>query len=204
MTDYRSGAGLGARIKLARRQRGYRTTRELAAAIPSGKITAAILENIESGRKADISVSQLLNIARALGVPPSMLLAPVGYPSSPLDLPNLSNDFDGMTAAEFDCWLSATPTSSYRPRLAAERVDIDLLGALRELGTVQRQIDRLRIVQETQSTSEDSDLVSHNAEIRDRIEALEREAARLNGLLTSAGLSVMAPSTPDQREINDQ
>jgi len=41
-----------------------------------------------------------------------------------------------MTAAEFDCWLSATPSSSYRPKLAAERTDIDILNSLRELGTL--------------------------------------------------------------------
>ena len=194
MTDYRSEASVGARIKLARRQRGYRTTRELADAIPGGNVTAAILENIESGRKADISISQLLNIARGLGVPPSMLLAPIGSPDSGLDLPNLSQQFDGMTATQFDCWLSATPASSYKPKLAAERADIDVLNSLRELGTLRRELERLRIVLDVQSASGDSDLVSSNDDVRDRIESVTNEAVRVAGLLVSAGISERSDS----------
>lgn len=189
MADFRSEANVGARIKLARRERGYRTTRDLADAVPGGNITAAILENIESGRKADISVSQLLNIARALNVPPSYLLAPIGNPNSALDLPNLSADFDGMTAAEFDCWLSATPASSYRPRLAVERTDITILATLRELGSLRRELERLHIVLAVQSSSGDPDLVEGNAEIRRRIDRIEAEARRVAGLLTSGGLA---------------
>lgn len=179
---------------MARRQRGYRTTRELADAIPGGNVTAAILENIESGRKADISISQLLNIARGLGVPPSMLLAPMGTPNSELDLPNLSGHFDGMTAAEFDCWLSATPSSSYRPSLAAERTDTDVLGSLRELGTLRRELERLRIVLDVQSTSGDPDLVGGNGDVQDRINRVMHEAARVAGLLVSAGISAGSDS----------
>ncbi|WP_345763366.1 helix-turn-helix domain-containing protein [Diaminobutyricibacter sp. McL0608] len=189
MTDFRSETTLGSRIKLARRERGYRTTRELAEAIQGGNVTPAVLENIESGRKADISVSQLLNIAKALGVPPSMLLAPIGRPSSALDLPNLSDDFEDMTAAEFDCWLSATPASSYRPTLAAERVDVDILNSLRELGTLRREIERLRIVLAVQAASGDPDLVSANAEIEQRVEAVAREAARVSNLLATSGFA---------------
>ena len=189
MADYRSETHVGARIKLARRERGYRTTRDLAEAVPGGNITSAILENIESGRKADISVSQLLNIARALNVPPSYLLAPIGNPNSTLDLPNLSGDFDGMTAAEFDCWLSATPASSYRPRLAAERTDINILVTLRQLGTLRRELERLHIVLAVQSSSGDPDLVAGNAEVQQRIDGIEAEARRVAGLLTSGGLT---------------
>ncbi|WP_426518760.1 helix-turn-helix domain-containing protein [Diaminobutyricibacter sp. McL0618] len=192
MTDFRSEPSVGARIKLARRERGYRTTHDLADAMRGGKITSAILENIESGRKADISVSQLLNIARALDVPPSFLLAPIGSPNSTLDLPNLSDDFDGMSAAEFDCWLSATPASSYRPRLAAERADISILGTLRELGSLQRELKRLQIVLAAQSASGDPDLIDSNAETQTRIDRITEEAARLAGLLTSAGLTNVA------------
>lgn len=189
MTTLTTLDSVGARIKLARRQRGYRTTRELADAIPGGNVTAAILENIESGRKADISVSQLLNIARALGVPPSMLLASMSNPNSKLDLPNLSDAFDGMTAAEFDCWLSATPASSYRPSLAAERTDIDTLNTLRELGTLRRELERLHLVLQVQSASGDPDLVASNAEVLARIESITQEASRVSGLLATAGVS---------------
>lgn len=192
MVEYRSGDSIGTRIKAARRQRGYRTTRELAEAVPAGNVTPAVLENIESGRKADIHISQLLNIARALGVPPSMLLAPIGDPNGALDLPNLSDDFKGMTPAEFDSWLSATPASYYQPRLAAERVDIDILSSLRGLGTLLRELDRLRVVLDVQSASADPDLTGSNAEVQDRIDRTRRDVERVCGLLASAGLLGLA------------
>lgn len=190
MAGFRSETNIGARIKLARKERGFRTTRDLADAIPGGNITQAILENIESGRKADISVTQLLNIARGLGVPVSMLLAPMGTPDSELDLPNLSDDFTGMTAAEFDCWLSATPASSYRPRVAAERVDIDILTSLRELGSLRREIDRLRIVVETRKASRDRDLLETNHLVQKRLDRIAQDAASVASLLESAGLEL--------------
>lgn len=196
MADYRSEESIGARIKAARRQRGYRTTRDLADAIPGGKITAAILENIESGRKADLNVSQLLNIARALDVPPSILLAPIGKPDRAIDLPNLSDDFANMSAAEFDSWISATPASSYRPRLAAERVDIDLLGLSRELGTMRRELDRLQVVFDVQMNSADDDLVTANQAIGARIDATVAEIARLSALLESAGVDFSTAAVP--------
>jgi len=188
MTDFRAEATIGARIKLARRERGYRTTRELADAVPDGRITAAILENIESGRKADISVSQLLNIARALGVPPSLLLAPIARPEAALDLPNLSADFSGMTAAEFDSWLSATPASYYRPALAAERADIELLNTLRELGVLRRELERLRAIKNVSAEFGDADLTSGITALDVRAESLAAEASRLGRLLSSAGV----------------
>jgi transcriptional regulator with XRE-family HTH domain len=191
MADFRSERNVGARIKLARRERGFRTTRDFADAIPGGNITSAILENIESGRKADVSVTQLLNIARGLGVPVSMLLAPIGTPDAELDLPNLSDDFRGMSVAEFDCWLSATPASSYRPRLAAERVDIEVLDSLRELGTLRRELERLRIIRDVGKASGDADLES-NSDLEGRLETVEHEFARLNALLTSAGIALVA------------
>lgn len=185
---------------MARRERGYRTTRELADAVEGGKVTSAILENIESGRKADISVSQLLNIARALNVPPSFLLAPMGTPEAELDLPNLSADFQGMTAAEFDCWLSATPASFYRPRLASERTDINLLGTLRELGMLQRELERLQIVLQVQLSSGSPELVSGTDDLRGRIHQTTEEAQRLVTLLTSAGVSGVNIESADRTD----
>lgn len=192
MTEFRSENSIGARIRLARRERGYRTTAELASAIPGGNVTEAILENIESGRKPDFSISQLLNIARGLNVPVSMLLAPMGSPDAHLDLSNLSDDFNDMTAAEFDSWLSATPASTYRPRVASERADIEILNSVRELGTLRRELDRLQIVLETQKASGDPDLVAGNVVVQRRLERVSKEAAAVAELLASAGLTGMA------------
>lgn len=193
MADFRSETTVGARIRLARRERGFRTTAELANAIPGGNVTEAILENIESGRKADISVSQLLNIARGLNVPVSMLLSSIATPDAELDLPNLSDDFEGMSVAEFDSWLSATPTSSYRPRLAAERVDIGTLTLIRELGTLRREMGRLEIVRDVGAASGDPDLKAKSL-IDSQLEAARRQLEQITELLASAG--VEAGATP--------
>jgi transcriptional regulator with XRE-family HTH domain len=188
MTDHRSEATIGGRIKAARRARGFRTTRELADAIPGGNVTAAVLENIESGRKADIGVSQLLNIARGLCIPPSYLLAPIGTPEAAVDLPNLSDDLRRMTVAEFDCWLSATPASSYRPERMEERTDIEALAILREFGTLRRELERLQIVLDIRSTSGDSDLDGSDSEFISRMKRLRAEAERLANFLATAGI----------------
>ncbi|GAA4163828.1 hypothetical protein GCM10022286_24870 [Gryllotalpicola daejeonensis] len=196
MAELSSGRSIGGRIKRIRRQRGFASAKALADACPGGNITEAVLTNIESGRRSDLQVSQLLNIARALDVPPSMLLAPTTEPKSELDLPNLSADFDGMTAAEFDCWFSGTPASWYRPRRAAERIDIELQNTLRELGTLERESERLRIVLDVQASSGDADLASANNEVRARADRIAAEAARVAKLLTEAGVVGLEPPTP--------
>jgi len=183
---------IGARLKALRRKRGFASTKALAQA-SSGKITEAMLTNIESGRRSDLQVSQLLNIARALDVPPSMLLAPTSRPDAPLDLPNLSADFDGMSAAEFDCWLSATPASFYRPRLAAERNDIATLATLREFGTLRRELERLQHVFDVYASSGDPDLADANVELRERIDRLRADAIRMAEFLATAGVNGLQP-----------
>ncbi|MEO6828006.1 MAG: hypothetical protein ABI255_07970 [Microbacteriaceae bacterium] len=190
MTDYRSESSIGARIKATRRQRGYRTTRELAEAMPGSHLTESILENIESGRKADPAISQLLNIARALAIPASFLLAPMGTPDAELDLPNLGDTFNGMSAGEFDSWLAAIPTSGYRSSIAAERSDIDQLNALRELQTQRREIQRLRAVAQVQSESDDKDLDAALPVTNKRLTSAVSAARLLEDFLRSAGWAV--------------
>jgi hypothetical protein len=168
---------------MARRARGYRTTSDLAAAIDSGKLTEAVLENIEAGRKADLSISQVLNIAMTLKVPVSYLLAPLTRPDDPIDLPNLSTAFSGMTAGEFDSWLAAIPTANYRADLAAERNDRAELQALRELATLHRELRRLTI---TSQVLEGVETAGTGARIADT----KRQIANLIGYLRSAGWDV--------------
>lgn len=197
MTDYRFESSIGARIKATRRQRGYRTTRELAEAMPGSNLTESILENIESGRKADLAISQLLNIARALAIPPSFLLAPLGTPEADLDLPNLSEAFNGMNAAEFDSWLAAIPTSGYRSLVAAERADIDQLNALRDLHTQRREIQRLHAIMQIQSETGDTDLSAALPVTKNRLDAAHSAARQLEGFLRSAGWAI-------GREVNSE
>jgi transcriptional regulator with XRE-family HTH domain len=64
---------IGRRIQEVRKERGFPTAAALADAIEDGSLTTSVLQNIESGRKSDITVGELVAIAQALGVAPSVL-----------------------------------------------------------------------------------------------------------------------------------
>jgi transcriptional regulator with XRE-family HTH domain len=100
--------GIGRRIKSYRKYFGLGSSRDLANAIPNEKITESVIQNIESGRKSDLTVSQLLEIAHAIGVSPLALLVPIGRPLAPLDLPNLSAPLVDMVADDFVRWVTMT------------------------------------------------------------------------------------------------
>jgi len=81
MADQRTAPTVGARIAAARKARGFKSTKDLADAIPGDSITGSILQNIEAGRKNDLAVAQLLNIAWALAVSPHLDPRPHRIPS---------------------------------------------------------------------------------------------------------------------------
>jgi transcriptional regulator with XRE-family HTH domain len=124
VTDFRTEKDIGRRIKALRRQRGLLTARDLADAIPLDALSESVIQNIEAGRKAELSVSQLLNIAAALRVPPVVLLAPIGLPLHGPDVPNLSSDIAGMTTVEFDAWLSGASDGAYRWKPKTNALDM--------------------------------------------------------------------------------
>ena len=152
MTDFGTAKTIGGRIQALRRSRGMRTSKDLADAI-GGNMTVSIIENIELGRKANLDVSQLLNIAMALQVPPSYILAPMNDPSAPLDLPGLSSAFDGMTAIEFDAWLASLDTGAYMSRTLQGRNSTVELNALREWHTLNAEIRRLQTMLQLEDES---------------------------------------------------
>lgn len=177
MTGYSAEATIGDRIKAARRVRGFRTTRELAAAMPGSKISEHVLENIEAGRKSDLQVSALLSIARALRVPPAFLLAPLTEPTRAVDLPNLSDDVGSMSVAEFDAWLAGDSEGAFRSSDPSERNDLAELAAFRELQHLQREIQREGVIREVESSPTSAGRRSY----------LEAQTAELTKFLTSAG-----------------
>lgn len=184
MAEFGTEDSVGARIKAARRARGYASIPALAAAIEPAEPSAAILANIESGRKVDLNIVQLLNVAMALKVPLSYLLAPMRRPDDQVDLPGLSQAFEGMTASEFDAWLAAVPDADYRGAIADERNDRAELQALREVEALRREERRLRawmtVEQGTHSTSD----------VQDRISDLSRRLTELTEYLRSAGWQI--------------
>lgn len=97
---------IGTRIATYRRLAGFDKAADLATAIANEKITTSVIQNIESGRKADISVTQLLEISYALGISPLFLLAPMSDRMTSVRLPNVSEPIASMSADDFDRWFS--------------------------------------------------------------------------------------------------
>ncbi|CAN5568240.1 hypothetical protein BH10ACT7_BH10ACT7_11930 [soil metagenome] len=190
MVDFRSERSLGARIQAARKMRGMRSTKDLADAIRGGNVTESILENIESGRKVTLDVSQLLNIAMALRVPLSYLLMPLGHPDDEVDLPNLSDAFKGMTVLEFDGWLTSSYEGAYVPATLEERNTIAELQALRAWSAQRSEVRRLQTVLDLERELEatgTSDGPGYGRSTSERLADARREADRLSAFLKAAG-----------------
>jgi len=194
MADYRTAPTVGARIAAARKARGFKSTKDLAEAIPGDSITGSILQNIEAGRKNDLAVAQLLNIAWALGVSPTWILAPIGSPSEHIDLPNIIPEIRDLTVAEFDAWLSGNIDGVYMPETSDEHNDRIQLAALRELLSEKRELHRLSLLG-TASVGSYEEAVGNDAEnfINDTVQrsAISKQRIeRLQTFLMSAGWEV--------------
>jgi transcriptional regulator with XRE-family HTH domain len=183
MTNLGSAKAIGSRIQALRRTRGMRTSKDLADAI-GGTMTVSIIENIELGRKANLDVSQLLNIAMALQVPPSYILAPMNDPSAELDLPGLSSAFDGMTAIEFDAWLASIDAGAYMSRTLPGRNSLVELNALREWHTLNAEIRRLHVMIQLE---EEALPPPYDGRTRERLQDAQRSIRRLGPLLNAGG-----------------
>jgi transcriptional regulator with XRE-family HTH domain len=185
MTDFRTAAGIGARIQAARKQRGMRHAHDLADAIPGGSLSEAMIQNIEAGRKENLTVSQLLNIAYALKIAPGFLLAPMGKPNELLDMPGLSDDLSQLTVAEFDAWLAGLHGGAHSWTSSEDQSERAQLAAMRELEVQCRERDRLRAALEVERTSE---LSAEDIEALQRWDTqVNRAIARLESFLSSAG-----------------
>ena len=163
----------------------------LADLIPGGNVTEAVLQNLEAGRKQDLSVSQLLNISHALRVPPVFLLAPIGRPHDQLDLVNLSDTFEGMTVAEFDAWISGETDGAYRWRDLTERTERSQLEAMRELIASLRERRRLTINMSINKELTPANEVSTDPAIWDttqeRLAEANRRIEQLSSYLSDTG-----------------
>jgi transcriptional regulator with XRE-family HTH domain len=191
MADYRTAPTVGARIAAARKARGFKSTKDLADAIPGDSITGSILQNIEAGRKNDLAVAQLLNIAWALGVSPTWILAPIGSPAEHIDLPNIIPEIRDLTVAEFDAWLSGNIDSVYMPETSDEHNDRIQLAALRELLKERRELQRLTALAPSYgevfqgSSGDEAKIFLYDLELR--AEGSKLRIAQLRRYLASAG-----------------
>jgi transcriptional regulator with XRE-family HTH domain len=191
MTDFRTAAGIGARIQAARKQRGMRHAHDLADAIPGGALSEAMIQNIEAGRKENLTVTQLLNIACALKIAPGFLLAPMGKPKALLDLPGLSDDLSQLTVVEFDAWLAGLHGGIHSWSSSDDQSERAELAAMRELEVQLLERDRQRTVLEVERssalTAEDVEELQRWETTEERLAYADRTISRLSAFLSAAG-----------------
>lgn len=165
--------GLGNRLARYRKRLGFDSTRALSART-GGRISESVLQNIESGRKPDPSVSQLLEISRALGISPLLLLAPLETPFATLDLTGLSEDLRSMTAAQFDSWVRGTgPVTAGRAPTLLLRFEID------QIRTLVRELEDWHTAEQARHRNQLTDAATHERSPYSGVEALaqaQREA----------------------------
>lgn len=113
--------GMGRRIAKYRRFCGYATAADLARAIENPRITTATIANIESGRRADVSVMQLIEIASALGISPLLLLTDVFAPFAKPEIRGLTKDAAKANNSDLLNWFALeAPTIGHDGEAATE------------------------------------------------------------------------------------
>lgn len=91
---------VGKRLAQLRKSKNI-TAAQLADLVPSSSITKTVITNVESGRKRDLTVTELIQLAAALNVPIVSLLVDTQSPWAPADLPGLINGLDGLSNVEY-------------------------------------------------------------------------------------------------------
>lgn len=163
------------------------------------------IANLESGRRPTVSVAELLVLGKALGVPPMLLVLPLGQENAEEVevLPGVTMDtweavqwFDGEDAflqqdedgywftfqPEYDEWeITAAPLSDYRIH---EEHAIEWKNLLR------RADARRRIARDPAAKSEEREHNLQGAKEDDaRVRAIEKELARLRADMRRRGLT---------------
>lgn len=87
-TDYEK-TGIGRRLATYRRQAGFKNAQTLADHLreisPATQITRSTIVNLELGRKRDATIGEVMQLSKALDVPPAALLFDLDNPLDPYD-----------------------------------------------------------------------------------------------------------------------
>jgi len=150
---------LGLRLARLRRETGLSAS-ALADLIPSERITRAVISNIESGRKADPSFSEVALIASGLELSPLELLVELNDPWAKLDFEGLAPPYDGMTSLEY---LAATDVMDFEAVGTISPEHRNFIGALNRAEEKLFSILKLRELRETGEKIADGDVALYVA-----------------------------------------
>ena len=101
----RPSAGIGKRVAKYRKIAGL-SARELSEKL-GGELSRGVIANIESGRKTDVTIDQLIALAWALDVPPVMLALPIEEPSVNVRMTENPNGKQCLPALDAVLWFHA-------------------------------------------------------------------------------------------------
>ncbi|MFJ3319361.1 helix-turn-helix domain-containing protein [Curtobacterium sp. NPDC086286] len=101
---------IGARVARYRKMAGL-SARELSDKV-GGEMSRGVIANIESGRKTDVTVDQLMALAWALDVPPVALALPVEQPNRMVAVVKSESTTEALRSSSLVNWFLAKPNSS--------------------------------------------------------------------------------------------
>jgi hypothetical protein len=182
-------SGIGQRIADSRKRAGFSSTTALAHAIPNANITASVLQNIESGRSTNISITQWLDISRALGISPVAILVDIFDPTAKVDVPNIGEQVANMSSAEVIAWFNNEAPPETAQALIAQ-------ATLRNLRMIAKEVARYRAVMALAESAGQSGVENS----KEYLAPLLRAAAKF---LLSEGVNLSwAQDVLDDLEIN--
>lgn len=129
--------GIGNRLANYRRLANMSALKLSAAT--SGRITRTVISNIENGRKADVSVDELILLSLALGIPPVALALPIDEPFKEVEISyglistnsELMNWFQGNPG--YDVYPKDDPEAKMGfPRSAATAISNEIIEGVNE------------------------------------------------------------------------
>lgn len=106
----RPSHNIGARVARYRKMAGL-SARELSNKI-GGEISRGVIANIESGRKTDVTIDQLIALAWALDVPPVALALPLEEPNRMVAVVASGEVRETVRASSLVDWFTAKRNSS--------------------------------------------------------------------------------------------
>lgn len=145
----RPSTGLGDRLARYRKMAGL-SAQDVSERL-GGELSRSVIANIESGRKSDITVDQLLALAWVLDIPPVALALPIHEPFRHVQVVKGDSVTQSMTAATLIDWFLERPGFNERLKPAGPGRTL-VLAILKALSRYQS--DRRRAYLDSRRTDE--------------------------------------------------
>jgi transcriptional regulator with XRE-family HTH domain len=194
--DEKNPLRIGRRIALYRK-RSKLSAEELSSRVGRG-LTRSILANLESGRKQDLTVSQLIGISAVLGLRPIDLIFDLSEPNERISLTDGASSLTASTWLVAEWFSSRLPTSQLDAESDGEPVELEnegenagLLEMLRRRWGLHYELEPLLPLRDEDAYSDPglNRMVARRQQIQSELWELERN-------LRAAGVKLIEPVGP--------